>query len=104
MSVDKDGNRAKEEHGISGVDKVREALSRAFAGGSWADVKKAVDDDMVDVFSISGTPEEVVSRIEELKKAGVTHVVAGSPIGADKARAIKLVGKKVIPVFSEQKT
>jgi len=123
MSVDKDGNRAKEEakivvafivagspeavlerHGISGADEVREALNRAFAGGSWADVKKAVSDDMVEAFSISGTPDEVVSRIEELKRAGVTHVVAGSPIGADKAKAIKLIGKKVIPAFSEQKT
>ncbi len=123
MSVDRVGDRAREEakivvafivagspeavlerHGISGADEVREALNRAFAGGSWADVKKAVSDDMIEAFSISGTPEEVVSRIEELKKAGVTHVVAGSPIGADKAKAIKLIGKKVIPAFSEQKT
>ncbi|RUM34842.1 MAG: 5,10-methylenetetrahydromethanopterin reductase [Archaeoglobus sp.] len=120
MSVDKDREKAKESakivvafivagspeivlnrHGITEKAKaVREALNRAFAGGSWADVRKTVSEDMVDTFSISGTPEDVVSRIEELKKAGVTHVVAGSPIGSDRAKAIKLIGKKVIPAFS----
>ncbi len=120
MSVDKDGNKAREEakivvafivagspdpilerHGLKEeAEKVRDALSKAFAGGSWADVKKAVNDRMIDAFSVSGTPEEVIERIEELSRAGVTHVVAGSPIGVDKAKAIKLIGKKVIPAFS----
>ncbi len=122
MSIDKDREKAREEAKIvvsfivSGspdvvleryglkeeAEKVRKALNDAFSGGSWADVKKAVSDEMIDAFSISGTPEEVVERIEELKKVGVTHVVAGSPIGVDKAKAIKLLGKKVIPVFKDK--
>ncbi len=122
MSVDKDGNRAREEakivvafivagspeivlerHGLAEkAGKVREALSKAFSGGNWAEVKKAVSEEMVDAFSVSGTPEEVISRVEELKKAGVTHVVAGSPIGVDKVKAMRLIGKKVLPVFREE--
>ncbi len=120
MSVDKSGEKAREEakivvafivagspepvlerHGLAEkAGEVRDALSRAFAGGSWADVKRAVNEDMIDAFSVSGTPEEVISRVEELRKAGVTHVVAGSPIGTDKAKAIRLIGKKVISAFS----
>ncbi len=122
MSIDKDREKAREEAKIvvsfivSGspdvvlekyglkeeAEKVRKALNDAFSGGSWADVKKAVSDEMINAFSISGTPEEVVERIEELKKVGVTHVVAGSPIGVDKAKAIKLLGKKVIPAFRDK--
>ncbi len=117
MSVDRDEEKARDEakivvafivagspdvilerHGID-AGEVRNALSRAFAGGSWIEVKNAVSDEMIDAFSVSGTPEQVIERIEELRKAGVTHVVAGSPIGPDKAKAIKLLGKKVIPAF-----
>ncbi len=120
MSVDKDGNKARESakivvafivagcpdvvierHGLSpdDVNKVREALNNAFTKGDWPSVQKAVTDEMVDVFSISGTPDEVISKIEELSKAGVTQIVAGSPIGPNKKKSIELIGKEIIPRF-----
>ncbi len=121
MSVDKDRDKARnasrivvafivagspdvifERHGISmdDVNKVREALNNAFTKGDWAGVGKAVTDEMIDCFSISGTPDDVIERIKELSKAGVTQVVAGSPIGPDKKKAIQLIGKEIIPSFS----
>ncbi|ADC64913.1 5,10-methylenetetrahydromethanopterin reductase [Ferroglobus placidus DSM 10642] len=121
MSVDKDREKARnaarivvafivagspevifERHGISmdDVNKVREALNNAFTKGDWAGVGKAVTDEMIDCFSISGTPEDVIERIKELSKAGVTQVVAGSPIGPDKKKSIQLIGKEIIPAFS----
>ncbi len=120
MSVDKDRDKARnaarivvafivagspptvlERHGLSeeSVNKVREALNNAFTKGDWAGVAKSVTDEMIDVFSISGTPDDVVERINELAKVGVTQVVAGSPIGPDKKKSIQLIGKEIIPKF-----
>jgi len=120
MSVDKDRDKARnaarivvafivagspevifERHGISmdDVKKDREALHNAFAKGDWGGVAKAVTDEMIDRFSISGNPEEVIERIKELSKTGVTQVVAGSPIGPDKKKSIQLIGKEIIPAF-----
>jgi 5,10-methylenetetrahydromethanopterin reductase len=118
MSVDKDRDKARnaskivvafivagspdvifERHGISmdDVQNVRTALNNAFTKGDWPGVGKAVTDEMVDTFSISGTPDDVIDRVQELSKAGVTQVVAGSPIGPDKKKSIKLIGKEIIP-------
>ncbi|AIY89447.1 5,10-methylenetetrahydromethanopterin reductase [Geoglobus acetivorans] len=122
MSVDKDAEKAKnaakivvafivagspdvifERHGISmdDVNKVREALNNAFTKGDWPGVSKAVTDEMIESFSISGSPDMVIERIRELSKSGVTQVVAGSPIGPDKKKSIKLIGKEIIPAFKE---
>jgi len=121
MSVDKDSEKARnsarivvafivagspdvifERHGISmeDVSKVREALNNAFTKGDWGGVSKSITDEMIDCFSISGNVDEVIDRIKELSKAGVTQVVAGSPIGPDKKKSIQLIGKNIIPALS----
>lgn len=88
-----------ERHGIpqEHVNKVKDALNNAFTKGDWPGVAKSVRDEMIDIFSISGTPDEVIERINQLSKAGVTQVVAGSPIGPDKKKSIPLIGKEIIP-------
>lgn len=122
MSVDKDAEKAKnaakivvafivagspdvifDRHGISmdDVNKVREALNNAFTKGDWPGVSKAVTDEMIESFSISGSPDMVVERVKELSKSGVTQVVAGSPIGPDKKKSIQLIGKEIIPALKE---
>ena len=55
-----------------------------------------ITDDMIDAFSICGTPDVCNSRIEELKKIGVTQIIVGSPIGPNKEKSIKLIGKEII--------
>ncbi len=37
-----------------------------------------------------------MKRIKDLEAIGVTQIVAGSPIGPDKEKAIKLIGKEII--------
>ena len=90
-----------ERHGIAeeSVKYVRNALNEAFAKGKWKELSNAVTDEMVDAFSIAGTPDEVVERIKMLRDLGVTQMVIGSPIGKDKAKAIRTIGKLVIPHF-----
>lgn len=88
-----------EKHGISldDVEKVRAGFKKGFG-----DAIAAVTVDMVDAFSICGNPDECISRIDELIKAGVTQIVTGSPLGPKKKAAIELIGKEIIPHFKEQ--
>lgn len=58
-----------------------------------------VPDDVVEAFSIAGTPEVCIERIEALRKVGVTQIVTGMPLGRSKTDAIKLIKEKVIPCF-----
>ncbi len=90
-----------ERHGIDedSANAVRSALNEAFTKGRWKELAETVSDEMVEAFSISGTPDDVIGRIEELKDMGVTQLVIGSPIGKDKAKAIRLIGKEIIPAF-----
>jgi 5,10-methylenetetrahydromethanopterin reductase len=37
------------------------------------------------------------AKIADLEKMGVTQIVAGSPIGGDKNKSIRLIGKYIIP-------
>ncbi len=96
-------NEILDRHGIDdrSVNNVRITLRDAFAKGNWKELEDVVTDEMVDAFSISGTPDEVIERIEELKKLGITQLIVGSPIGRDKTKAIRLVGKEIIPRFGE---
>jgi 5,10-methylenetetrahydromethanopterin reductase len=67
--------------------------------GDFKAASKAVTDDMMSAFSISGSPQDCIRRIEELLKTGVTQIVVGSPIGPDKKTSIKLIGEKILPSF-----
>jgi 5,10-methylenetetrahydromethanopterin reductase len=55
----------------------------------------AVDDALMEAFSVFGTPAEFVPKIEALGEMGVTQYVAGSPIGPDKEKSIKLLGEVI---------
>ena len=48
---------------------------------------------------ITGTPEDVIRRIEILHKQGINEINLGGPLGPDPAEAIRLMGSKVIPYF-----
>ncbi|MBM4240696.1 MAG: 5,10-methylenetetrahydromethanopterin reductase [Euryarchaeota archaeon] len=55
----------------------------------------AVDDALMEAFSVVGTPDDFIPKIEALGAMGVTQYVAGSPIGPDKEKSIKLLGEVV---------
>jgi 5,10-methylenetetrahydromethanopterin reductase len=80
-----------------GIDPAAAAgIAGAISRGDFGAVIAGVTPDMVEAFSISGTPEVCRSRIDDLFKTGVTQIVVGSPIGPDKERSIKLIGKKIL--------
>lgn len=112
MSIDKDVNAAKdavkivvafivggapdtilERHDIK-IEKARE-ISNAIAKGDFGGAMSLVDDKMIEAFSVCGTPEMVINRIEELRKIGITQIVAGSPIGPKVKNSIALYGEVI---------
>ncbi|KXB02058.1 methylene-tetrahydromethanopterin reductase [candidate division MSBL1 archaeon SCGC-AAA261D19] len=84
-----------ERHGISKEDakKVKKPLGEGDFGTAFG----SVTGDMIDAFSVYGTPEECIERIKGLSKVGVSQIVTGSPIGPDKEKAIELIGEEIIP-------
>jgi len=88
-----------ERHGIS-VElstKIRDAIVH----GKWKEAFSHVDNNMVEAFSICGTPETCIEKIDNLVKVGVSQIVAGSPIGPNMRKSINMVATEVFPRFKK---
>lgn len=58
------------------------------------DFKKAsslITNDVVNAFSVCGTPDDIMNKIEVLQDLGVNEFVVGSPIGKDSFESLKLL-------------
>lgn len=51
----------------------------------------SVTEDMVEAFSVCGSPDEINEKIDVLDKMGVNEFVVGSPIGKDRIQSLKLL-------------
>ncbi len=82
-----------ERHGLpEGINaKIGECLGKGDFGGAIG----LVDDDLLEAFSVCGTPDEFVPKIEALGDMGVTQYVVGSPVGKDVEESIKLFGEVI---------
>jgi 5,10-methylenetetrahydromethanopterin reductase len=81
-------------HGIDVAAKG--TIGAAIGKGDFGTVMGAVTPGMMESFSICGTPEVCKEKVIALQKIGVTQIVCGSPIGPDKEKSIKLIGKEII--------
>ncbi len=86
-----------ERHGLNLEDasRIREAIVQA----DWKGAFSKVTNDMIEAFSICGTPETVVEKVSQLVRTGVTQVVVGSPIGPNVRKSIDMIAEKVFPHF-----
>ena len=77
-------------HGLpEGInEKIGDCLGKGDFGGAIG----LVSDDLLDAFTVCGTPDEFIPKIEGLAEMGVTQYVAGSPVGKDVEASIKLLG------------
>lgn len=57
---------------------------------------KLVTNDMIDAFSIAGTPKECIRRLEEFMDAGMTQLLIGGPSSRSTERNIKEIQKEII--------
>lgn len=68
------------------------------AAGKYDEAYALVTEQMLRL-AITGTPRDVIKRIERLAEAGISQVNLGGPLGPDPAEAIRLMGEQVIPYF-----
>ncbi|MDI6889104.1 MAG: 5,10-methylenetetrahydromethanopterin reductase [Methanocellales archaeon] len=83
-----------ERHNISPADVA--PVKNALARGDFRAAFSSVTDQMIDAFSIHGTPDHCIQRVKKLFDLGVTQVVVGSPIGPDVPTSIKIIGEEII--------
>ncbi len=92
-------NTVLERHGLA-VES-REVIARELERGRFAEAASLVTEDMIDIFAIVGDRDYCLDRIEELLRVGVTHFVAGSPLGPERVSAIRRIGSEIVPRLKE---
>ncbi len=75
-----------DRHGID-IQRARK-IGQHIKNGDFSDGFNLVSDQMIDSFSISGSPDECRERVEEIFNTGVDIVVIGSPIGPDPEKSL----------------
>ncbi len=78
-----------------------ESVQAAYSGGEFHHAREAAKlcpDGMVEKFTVGGTPDDVVARIEALAALGV-GAVNFFPIGRDRWQSVQLFMRHVIPRF-----
>ncbi|MHC1591182.1 MAG: 5,10-methylenetetrahydromethanopterin reductase [Candidatus Helarchaeales archaeon] len=86
-----------ERHGIP-LEQAKN-LEELLKKGKFKKAMEAVTPEMLDSFCIAGTPQQCIEKIETLQETGCTQLVCGSPLGPNIPKAIKQIGKTVIPAF-----
>ena len=79
-----------ERHGLP--EGFNEQMGAFLAKGDFGGAIGAVTEEALDAFSVCGTPDEFIPKIEGLAEMGVTQYVAGSPVGKNVEESIKLLG------------
>ena len=72
-----------------------EQMGAFLAKGDFGGAIGAVTPEALDAFSVCGTPDEFIPKIEALADMGVTQYVAGSPVGKNVEESIKLLGNVI---------
>jgi 5,10-methylenetetrahydromethanopterin reductase len=62
---------------------------------------KLVDEKMLRL-AIHGSPDDCISGLEKLERAGVDLVLIGAPLGPDPKSSINIIGEKIIPYFRKK--
>jgi len=86
-----------ERHGIDlkKAEEIREALK----ANDWGKAFGAITPEMIEAFSVCGTPNTCIERISQLLRSGISQFVVGSPIGPNVREAITLIRDKIISSF-----
>jgi len=86
-----------QRHGID-QEKARK-IGEALKAGKWGEAFGFVSSNMIEAFSVCGTPEMCIERINDLLKSGISQFVVGSPIGPNVRKSIDLISERIIPEF-----
>jgi len=87
----------RHEISVELASKIRDAIVH----GQWKEAFSHVDNDMVEAFSICGTSETCIEKIDTLIKVGVNQIVVGSPIGPNMRKSINIIATELFPNFKK---
>jgi len=76
-----------------------EAIRDALKANDWGRAFGAISQKMIEAFSVCGTPDMCIERINQLLRSGISQFVVGSPIGPRVKAAVNLMSQKIIPSF-----
>lgn len=76
-------------------------VKRAFEEGGIRRAAEVVSPEMIDELTVSGTPDECVSKIERLGELGVNVPIAFDLLGPKPEEAIELITNEIIPRVSK---
>ena len=79
--------------------KKAEEIRGALRANDWGRAFGGVSREMIEAFSVCGTADMCIKRINQLLKSGISQFVVGSPIGPKVRKAIDLISEKIIPHF-----
>ena len=79
-----------ERHNIS--KDVAIEVKNALSNYDFKTASSLINEDMINAFSVSGTPRNIQDKIEEMDALGINEFVVGSPIGKDRVNSLKLLG------------
>lgn len=74
-------------------------LAPLVAAGDHEAAGRLVPSDVLDLFSFSGTPEDVAAQAQKLFDAGAARVEFGTPHGLTNLRGVMLIGHEVLPLL-----
>jgi 5,10-methylenetetrahydromethanopterin reductase len=92
------------EKGLASVGLSHEQFSdvhNTFKKKGIKEAGKLVNEKMLSL-AIHGSPDDCISQLEQLEKAGVDVAMIGSPLGPDPKRSIDIIGNKIIPYFKKK--
>ena len=93
------------EKGLSTVGLSHEQfheVHETFKSNGIKEASKLVNDRMLRL-AIYGSPDECISKLERLERAGIDVAMIGSPLGPDPKNSIEIIGEKIIPYFKDKK-
>jgi len=82
-----------ERHGIT--QEMKKEIAGAISKGEFKSLNSIITDQAADRFAVIGDFDGCMQKAKALENAGVTQLAVGSPIGTDKEKAIKLIGKMI---------
>ena len=84
---------------IQAPDGLAASLQYLVREGDLEAAGRLIPDDMLDLFALAGTPDQVSLQVETLARAGAHRVDFGTPHGLAEDHGIRLLGDHVLPNF-----
>ena len=72
--------------------------------GNFLEAENLVTEKMIQSFTIAGTTEDIINRINQLKSLNFDELVIGSPLGPNKSEAIRIFKTDIIPSITNSRS